>query len=173
MSPRKHTRFTRACSFGLENPPPKRMLCEQAFSISCKSMLFFWPKILVFALREKPNHMQIEVSTNGASSSMQNIGPRVIKNLWVSSTANYLSRTRIVAYIADALKPINTAISRLEREIDLLREYRTRLIADVVTGKLDVREAAARLPDNTIPTAQDDDADLDTDIDTIDEEAPS
>ncbi len=34
-----------------------------------------------------------------------------------------------------------------EREIDLLREYRTRLIADVVTGKLDVREAAARLPD--------------------------
>ena len=33
-----------------------------------------------------------------------------------------------------------------EREISLLREYRTRLIADVVTGKLDVREAAARLP---------------------------
>lgn len=32
-------------------------------------------------------------------------------------------------------------------EISLLRKYRTRLIADVVTGKLDVREAAARLPD--------------------------
>jgi type I restriction enzyme S subunit len=28
----------------------------------------------------------------------------------------------------------------------LFREYRTRLISDVVTGKLDVREAAARLP---------------------------
>ena len=28
-----------------------------------------------------------------------------------------------------------------------MREYGTRLIADVVTGKLDVREAAARLPD--------------------------
>lgn len=25
------------------------------------------------------------------------------------------------------------------REIDLIREYRTRLIADVVTGKLDIR----------------------------------
>ncbi len=33
------------------------------------------------------------------------------------------------------------------RLIELSREYRTRLIADVVTGKLDVREAAARLPD--------------------------
>ena len=43
--------------------------------------------------------------------------------------------------------PLITAISRLEREIELLREYRTRLVADVVTGKLDVREAAAKLPE--------------------------
>lgn len=42
---------------------------------------------------------------------------------------------------------LEKAIDRARREIDLLREYRTRLIADVVTGKLDVREAAARLPD--------------------------
>ncbi len=42
---------------------------------------------------------------------------------------------------------IDTRHDRAQREIDLLREYRTRLIADVVTGKLDVREAAARLPD--------------------------
>ena len=40
-------------------------------------------------------------------------------------------------------------ISRALREIDLLREYRTRLIADVVTGKLDVRAAAAKLPEET------------------------
>jgi type I restriction enzyme, S subunit len=34
-------------------------------------------------------------------------------------------------------------------QITLLREYRTRLIAGVVTGKLDVREAAAALPEET------------------------
>ena len=34
-----------------------------------------------------------------------------------------------------------------KRKIELVREYRTSLIADVVTGKFDVREAAARLPD--------------------------
>ena len=44
------------------------------------------------------------------------------------------------------LSGINTAISRLDREIDFLREYRTRLVAEVVTGKLDVRAAAARSP---------------------------
>lgn len=42
--------------------------------------------------------------------------------------------------------PIDTAIARLEREIELLREYRTSLVADVVTGKLDVRPAARHLP---------------------------
>ena len=45
--------------------------------------------------------------------------------------------------------PFNVAINRTEREITLLREYRTRLIADVVTGKLDVRPAAANLPDES------------------------
>ena len=35
----------------------------------------------------------------------------------------------------------------VQRQIHLLREYRTRLIADVVTGKLDVRDAAADLPE--------------------------
>ena len=34
----------------------------------------------------------------------------------------------------------------IKRQINLLHEYRTRLIADVVTGKLDVRKAAAELP---------------------------
>ena len=56
---------------------------------------------------------------------------------------------RINDYLEIELDGINTAISRLHREIELLREYKTRLVADVVTGKLDVREAAARLPQTT------------------------
>ncbi len=54
---------------------------------------------------------------------------------------------KILVALNEETKPVNTTISRIEREIELLREYRTRLIADVVTGKLDVREAAARLPE--------------------------
>jgi len=57
----------------------------------------------------------------------------------------------IVERLQHATLPLNAAISRFNREIDLLREYRTRLVADVVTGKLDVREAAARLPDEAGP----------------------
>jgi len=54
--------------------------------------------------------------------------------------------------------PLHVAISRFEREIELLREYRTRLVADVVTGKLDVREAAAKLPDETMSDLSDNDS---------------
>ena len=58
-------------------------------------------------------------------------------------------QTAIVCYLDKATADIDTAIDRARRQIDLLREYRTRLIADVVTGKLDVRKAVARLPDET------------------------
>lgn len=53
----------------------------------------------------------------------------------------------ILGQIEDHTRPLNTAIARTEREIELMQEYRTRLTADVVTGKLDVRPAAARLTD--------------------------
>jgi type I restriction enzyme S subunit len=74
-------------------------------------------------------------------------------------------------FLSDELATTNTAISRLEREIELLREYRTRLVADVVTGKLDVREAAARLPVEAAPDTVEDDTDLSLDPEAADEEA--
>ena len=40
---------------------------------------------------------------------------------------------------------LNATIARTRRQIDLMTEYRTRLIADVVTGQLDVCETAAQL----------------------------
>ena len=58
-----------------------------------------------------------------------------------------LEEQRQIANALDmALADTVEAMDRADREISLLREYRTRLIADVVTGKLDVREAATRLP---------------------------
>ena len=38
-------------------------------------------------------------------------------------------------------------IATINREITLIQEFRTRVIADVVTGQLDARAIAATLPD--------------------------
>ena len=55
----------------------------------------------------------------------------------------------ISEYVDQTTGAIDSAIGKARRQIDLLEEYRTRLIADVVTGKLDVREAAAQWPEES------------------------
>ncbi len=72
--------------------------------------------------------------------------------------AGHLSLTQVKSVrpeLALEIDPVVTAITRTEREIALMQEYRTRLTADILTGKLDVREAAARLPDLPADTAAD------------------
>jgi type I restriction enzyme S subunit len=45
----------------------------------------------------------------------------------------------IINYVGHIEQSYNRLIAVTEREISLMQEYRTRLIADVVTGKVDVR----------------------------------
>ena len=52
----------------------------------------------------------------------------------------------IARFLDQKTGKIENSIAQAKREIELLREYRTRLIADVATGKRDVREVAAKLP---------------------------
>lgn len=80
----------------------------------------------------------------------------------------------IIAYLDEATVTYDQAIRSAQDEIALIQEFRTRLIADVVTGQLDVRAVAASLPDIAeTDGASDltDDYELDDDADDlIDEE---
>jgi type I restriction enzyme S subunit len=58
-----------------------------------------------------------------------------------------VEQAQIVQWIRDETATAETAAGRAARQIELLREFRTRLTADVVTGQLDIRGAAARLPE--------------------------
>ena len=53
----------------------------------------------------------------------------------------------IVNFLRKSTHTVVAAIDSARRLVTRLTEYRTRLVADVVTGKLDVREAAAALPE--------------------------
>ena len=53
---------------------------------------------------------------------------------------------QIASSIRSKTADVDKATDSVQQEISLLKEYRTRLISDVVTGKLDVREEAAKLP---------------------------
>ena len=54
-------------------------------------------------------------------------------------------RRQITAFLEDSSAKFDKAISQAHHQIDLMNEYRTRLIVDVVTGQLDVRDAAVEL----------------------------
>ena len=55
-------------------------------------------------------------------------------------------QTQIVHRIDEATHDVYRAIASTSRQIDLANEYRTRLIADFVTGQIDVHGAAIELP---------------------------
>jgi type I restriction enzyme S subunit len=80
-------------------------------------------------------------------------------------------QSALAAAIDMQLAEFDRSIVSITKEIELLREYRTRLVADVVTGKLDVREAAARLPDEAAPDSAEEDTDLSVDPEAADEKA--
>jgi type I restriction enzyme, S subunit len=119
---------------------------------------------------------QLSATAAGATACLSTGATRLRINLSATASRSVAippaaEQHGILTSIDRAVAPLISTISRLEREITLLREYRTRLVADVVTGKLNVREAAARLPDEAPVDTVEGDADLTDETEAADEEA--
>ncbi len=99
---------------------------------------------------------QIRLLSSGTAQF--NVSPLDIERVLIA-VPPYEEQGAIIQNVENSLAVVNVSISAVQREIALLREYRTRLIADVVTGKLDVRAVAATLPDEVADLAPPDDAD--------------
>jgi type I restriction enzyme S subunit len=97
-------------------------------------------------LRSRQFAREAERYSYGITSDMWSLRPQHFKIIEfpcppLSEQATIVDRCRTQT------KKIDLAIEAIETEILLLKEYRTRLISDVVTGKLDVREEASKLPE--------------------------
>jgi type I restriction enzyme S subunit len=121
-------------------------------------------------LRSRPYVSNIICRSTGVRASRLRLYPEEFFRLPIIQPPAK-EQKRIIEAIQVETEGLNTTIARLEREIELLREYRTRLVADVVTGKLDVREAAARLPEEAAPDTAEEPADSNDETETVDEEA--
>ena len=82
--------------------------------------------------------------STGATRQRTNLQSTVRRTIAIPEICE---QVRVVDYLATETNCIGEALTRARNTIKLLNEYRTRLIADVVTGKLDVREASIHLPD--------------------------
>ena len=88
-------------------------------------------------LQSKIINIQFEVCSNGVT--------RVALGLYDLKKAKIPlppvdEQKAITKYIEEETKLLSTAISKIEKEIALTEEYRTALIAEAVTGKIDVRD---------------------------------
>ena len=81
---------------------------------------------------------QNPVQQSAIVSTIENVNAEKYANIQMPVPPLH-EQTIIVRHLDELTKRVDLAIDLARRQIELIEEYRTRLIADVVTGKMDVR----------------------------------
>ncbi len=89
--------------------------------------------------------LRYEVMRGTAKSTVDSLRLPMLRN-FAFAVPTLQEQSRIVHHVDRETGRIDHALNRIREQIRLFREYRTRLIADVVTGKLDVRSIVAEPP---------------------------
>lgn len=134
---------------------PVDCLCSaDIYGISFDERFIFNNFALVLILSEYFSKYAVDFSMRVA---MPKINREALGVAWMALPPLY-EQKEIMQHIEQETTLINQTITKTENEIDLIQEYRTRLISDVVTGKVDVR--SIEIPDfepiETEPDTQDD-----------------
>jgi len=110
-----------AYHLGLLRPEPERVLGEFLFR----------------AIGSARIAQQFHVLATGVTRFA--LGKHDVKNAVIPLPPTVAEQQAICRWIAEETQPLDEAIARAEDEIKLIREYRDRLIADAVTGQVDLR----------------------------------
>ena len=121
----------------LSKPNAKMVLCSSEFvplvplrcNIRYAELIFLSPTVTGY----------LQANVHSATRSHARVDPALISKLWWA-WPEIDEQALIVKFVEDASLPIDDAIASAETEISLIREYRDRLIADAVTGQVDVRD---------------------------------
>ena len=141
--------------------PPTGGLCVSEFLVLRPRRSAFAIRYVERLLRSRPLVEAVDNLTRGA---------RVPRAEWNSIGHMKIVRpplpeqNAIVGYLEKTVAGIDESIARAKRQIALVSEYRARLVADVVTGKHDVRGTPVTLLD-LVPFAVGGDLDNALDID--------
>ena len=75
-----------------------------------------------------------------STSTINQLTTGILNNILVAIPLDIKEQKLVVSHIEKETSIINKTIATIEKEIALVQEYRTALIAEAVTGKIDVRE---------------------------------
>ena len=102
-------------------------------------------RFLHYLLRTPMFAKEAERWSYGIASDMWSLRPQHFKMIYIPLPPLHEQRA-IAAHVDKTTSGIDAAIDNARRQVEFMTEYRASLIAHVVTGKLDVRAAAAQLP---------------------------
>lgn len=127
----------------VSNVRPKLLLSDKIYRIvPTKSVI---PRFLVLVMNSTPLRRQIELAVSGAEGLANNISKESVKELAVALPPKP-EQESIVAFVESDLAKIDVTIEKVLRAIGLLKERRSSVISDAVTGKFDVRDWAPSQP---------------------------
>ncbi len=116
------------------------------------------PKLIWYYLNSPVGREQL-IFQSTTTTGLGNLNGKMLGNC-IIAIPPLAEQGAIVEYLDAQTARIDAAIAAVQRRLALVGEYRERLVADVVTGKVDVRAVAAGLPS---------DADAPTDTETYGE----
>lgn len=112
------------------------------------------------------NYIQTQIKIKANNTAAQ---PKINKDDFkqvILAIPDIEEQQQIIRYIVEETKTIDKSILSAEQEINLITEYRTRLIFDVVTGQVDVRDIDINININELL----DETDIDVDDEVVDSE---
>jgi type I restriction enzyme, S subunit len=107
----------------------------------------FLPDFTDYLLRTQPYISEYICRSTGIRSSRLRLYPDEFLSIPIAKPS-VEEQQAILDFLENETFIINQYLAHTEQEIDIIREYRTRLIADVVTGKVDVRGVAFEMPED-------------------------
>ena len=107
--------------------------CNQACCVLADSAYFYNKFVFYWFVANKPNIISL-----GYGGGQPNISQDAIKSLKLPCPM-FEEQERIINFLDRKTAQINAQIGREQKSIKLLKEFRTSLISEVVTGKIDVR----------------------------------
>lgn len=121
------------------------------------------PAFMVLAMNSSYYRQQVERAISGAEGLANNLPLSSLKT-FIFAIPPQREQSAVAEAISEITGQLAATLQRAEAEISLLKEYHARLIADVVTGQLDVRAAVAQLQDEVEEAEANDALDLLEDI---------
>ena len=95
---------------------------------------------LEWALNARPYREQVLGAISGAEGLANNLPLSSLRNFWFADPP-IAEQQEIARFLGERCTKIDSLIAKSTEMIETLREYRSALITNAVTGKIDVREA--------------------------------